>query len=90
MSIRRRRRRALPTGRDDPAAVADILDETISLIRSVLQGAVDAGDTPADSDLDAAATSVIAQIDGLMVLAKARRAPSLLRSLGLATRTQLT
>ncbi|MEM9041337.1 MAG: helix-turn-helix domain-containing protein [Actinomycetota bacterium] len=69
--------------RDDTirAAVSSILDEMVDLVaESIERSAVGAGGD--DSGARATAAAVIAQMEGLMVLAKARRDPSLLRGLG--------
>ncbi|MEM1335832.1 MAG: helix-turn-helix domain-containing protein [Actinomycetota bacterium] len=68
--------------RDDTirAAVSSILDEMVDLVAESIERSADGADH--DSDARATAAAVIAQMEGLMVLAKARRDPSLLRGLG--------
>lgn len=75
---------------DIRSAVANVFDEMIALTRSAIERAIAANEIAPDTDIDSAATAVISQMEGLMVLAKARRDPQLLRSLGPTIRQLLT
>ncbi len=70
--------------------IAVIFDEMTALIEAALRRSVDVGELDPATDIAEAAATVIAHMEGLMVMAKARRNPSLLRRLGPDTRRLLS
>lgn len=72
------------------ARVAAILDEMTAAVAEVIERAAARGELASDLDPAAAATGIVAHMEGLMVLAKARRDPDLVRGLGAAARRLVT
>ena len=71
------------------AAINQIFDEMTELVEAALRRSAGAGELAPDTDVGEAAATVIAHMEGLMVMAKARRDPSLLRRLGADARRLL-
>ncbi len=74
--------------RDDEvrARVDEIFSEMAAALASSLRRGIEAGEIDDDVDPERAALDVLAHMEGLMVLAKSRRNPDLLRGLGRAAR----
>lgn len=70
-------------------ALVAIFEEMRSYVVAGLRRSVESGEIDVATDLDTAALVVIAQMEGLMVLAKAHEDPSLISSLGLTIRKLL-
>lgn len=64
--------------------VAAVFDEMVEAAAAAITRGVEAGEIERPADLEATATQMISQMEGLMVLAKVRRDPDLLRQLGSA------
>jgi TetR/AcrR family transcriptional repressor of nem operon len=77
--------------RDEPvrARVEAIFDQMIALVAATIERSVDRGELAPEVDPQSSATAVIAHMEGLMVMAKARRQPDILRGLGDAARLLL-
>jgi TetR/AcrR family transcriptional repressor of nem operon len=72
------------------ARVSARLDEMVDSASLAIVRSIELGEISPATDVDQAARAVIAHMEGLMVLAKARRDPDLLRELGPTIRRLLT
>ncbi len=70
--------------------IAHVFDEMVASASRATHRAIELDEIASTTDVEQAATDVITLVEGIMVLAKARHDPSLLRQLGPTTRRLLT
>jgi TetR/AcrR family transcriptional repressor of nem operon len=71
-------------------SLAEVFTQMVDAASGAIRRGMDSGDLPKDTDIASGANNVVAQMAGLMVLAKARQDPQILRKLGPTMRRLLT